>query len=179
MFNPSCICGNGYKSTNISSEKNLIDIEDICVLCDAEEDCGVAPSASPSSAPTLSHKPSAKPTLSSKPTGRPTASMSPSGSPTTVKPTLKPTKSTSPTLIPSSTPSSFNSIFDGDPCRFDIECRTGHCDEGYCRKGVSTVTFVKYFLSHLSDHLTPSLRYLQWMLRKTTAHLSSMLVSQW
>ena len=93
---------------------------------------------SPSSFPTISTQPSSVPTLlhSSLPTLVPSSSPSlkPSLYPS-VQPSSDPTAN--PSAHPSSSPSMYLSAFDGDKCRFDIECMIGVCDTDVCISGVS------------------------------------------
>ena len=43
----------------------------------------------------------------------------------------------SPSAAPSSSPSMLRSAFDGDSCRFNVECQIGICDKSTCRSEVS------------------------------------------
>jgi len=137
FFRPLCQCMSGFKSSSSSGEKILLREVDVCVSCSDSADCGTAPTESPTHRPTATSMPSASPSLSSVPTNVPTVSGAPSFQPVTKTPTSKPTVTMAPSLQPSSRPSSYLSVFDGDYCRFDIECGSGRCESNLCISNVS------------------------------------------
>ena len=98
------------------------------------------PSSSPTSYPTSmpSVQPSDVPTRSPSKTPSSQPSKEPSTKPSS-QPTVTPTAS--PSSEPSSAPSMYLYQFDGDKCRFDIECRIGRCISGFCASGVSFIHF--------------------------------------
>lgn len=131
-FRPRCKCMSGYKSNNPNSDTILTSNIDICIRCTSVAECGEAPTFLPTIAPTLSTKPSSRPTQSSIPSERPTMTNTPTASPTTSAPTIKPTLSRVPSHPPTSSPTMIDSVFDGDPCKFDIECKSGLCVQFRC-----------------------------------------------
>ena len=98
------------------------------------------PSLVPSSVPTISLIPTSKPTTSHSPIHTSDPSAVPSFVPSSF-PTISFAPSTYPTALPSelptSSPSMFRSAFDGDRCRFDIECKIGKCINDICKSEVS------------------------------------------
>ncbi len=92
----------------------------------------------PSASPSSSGRPSIRP--SNVPSSQPSllASNFPSQWPSlfpSTRPSSEPTDM--PSLQPSSAPSMYLSAFDGDECRFDIECMIGICDGNVCKSEVS------------------------------------------
>ena len=139
-FNLRCQCISGFKSSNVKAEdiKSLLRNVDVCLPCSDASECGVAPSESPTSSPTMSMMPSLHPTISINPTIVPTVSAVPSIYPTTTEPTLEPTLSVKPSSPLTSSPTKFMSVFDGEYCEFDIECRSGGCNDHLCASEVSS-----------------------------------------
>lgn len=134
-FRPMCECISGYKSSNTINGNILREILDVCRPCKSSIGCGRAPTMSPTLSPSKSSEPSGRPSISPKPTFMPTSSSAPSPRPTSGMPTYKPTLSSAPSFSPTSSPTKFFSVYDGDPCRFNIECRSTFCREEYCRQG--------------------------------------------
>ncbi len=93
---------------------------------------------SPSASPSISSIPTVHPTVTAVPTrsSTPTSSLSqkPSQLPTFI-PSHQPT--VFPSSIPTSLPSMYRSQFDGDACRFSIECMKGSCKNGVCTSEVN------------------------------------------
>ena len=131
-FRPRCKCMSGYKSNNPNGGTILRRKIDVCIRCYSVIECGDAPTASPTVPPTLSSKPSFLPSQSSNPSNSPSYTSGPSPIPTTLKPTLTPTLSPKPSPLPTSSPTRINSVFDGDPCRSTIECKSRNCVESVC-----------------------------------------------
>jgi len=139
FFRPLCQCMSGFKSSSSSGETILLREVDVCVPCSDSADCGTAPTESPTHRPTATSMPSPSPSSSSIPTIAPTVSGAPSFQPVTKTPTSRPTVTMGPSLQPSSLPSSYLSVFDGDYCRFDIECGSGRCEDNTCTSEVSKI----------------------------------------
>ena len=131
-FRPRCKCISGYKSNNPNGGTILRRKIDVCIRCLSVIECGDAPTISPTVSPTLSSEPSLRPSRSSNPSDSPSYTSAPSANPTTLKPTLTPTSSPEPSPSPTSSPTRINSVFDGDPCRFSIECKSRICSESMC-----------------------------------------------
>jgi len=134
-FRPMCECMSGYKSSNIMNGNILIDILEVCRPCKSSIRCGRAPTMSPTLSPSKSTEPSGRPSVSAKPTLKPTSSSAPSPLPTSGIPTYKPTLSSEPSFFPTSSPTKFFSVYDGDYCMANIECRSSFCVAENCRQG--------------------------------------------
>ena len=131
-FRPRCKCISGYKSNNPNGGTTLRRKIDVCIRCLSVIECGNAPTISPTVSPTLSSEPSLRPSRSSNPSDSPSYTSAPSPNPTTLQPTLTPTLSPEPSAPPTSSPTRINSVYDGDPCRFSIECKSRKCVEFVC-----------------------------------------------
>ena len=102
------------------------------------DDPSVGPSIPPTIEPSLpfSFMPSSSSFPSAFPANRPNLSPFTSNSPSlSRRPSLALT--TSPSLEPSAYPSIFRSAFEGESCRFDIECVLGNCIDYACQSRVS------------------------------------------
>ena len=160
-LNIKCQCINGFKSSNMNAEdiKSLLRDVDVCIPCSSAFECGTAPSESPTDGPTISMMPSLNPTISISPTSVPTVSAIPSIYPTTAEPTLQPTISLKPSSPLTSSPTKYMSIFDGKYCEFDLECRSGNCNDHLCLSQVSAMrsdlvplTLSKCIFNHLEKY---------------------------
>ena len=143
-FRPMCECMSGYKSSNIMNGNILRKILEVCSPCKSSIGCGRAPTMSPTLSPSKSSEPSGLPSISSKPTLKPTSSFLPSSRPTSGISTYKPTLSSEPSFSPTSSPSKFFSVYDGDGCMSNIECKSTYCVAGSCRQ------------EQVSDHIIPN-----------------------
>lgn len=125
-FDPRCECGENFKSTNMAQGKILRENIDVCVKCEDEEGVGdcVRGADGPTAAPTL-------PPSTSSPTD---VTFSPSAAPSINK-----DPSASPSNIPSVT---LGSLFDGQPCHYDGECKTETCESDVCKPGVLSIATI-------------------------------------
>ncbi len=135
-----CTCESGYRSNNVNSGAVISEMGDICIRCRSAIECGYVPTSSPTATPSISSKPTGQPSFSLVPSDKPSVSFLPTLQPTTAAPTNVPSMSQVPSMLPSSQPSKFFSSFDGDRCRFDIECRSLTCVTNSCKsKSVSQI----------------------------------------
>jgi hypothetical protein len=128
-FEPACECNEGRKSSNEVGGKLLQNSRDACIPCEAPEgfgDCKRGPDG-PTAAPTPIP-------ITQNPTSITTA---PSSRPTFI--------TDSPSSAPSWSPAS---LYDGDACVYNAECKVGVCENGRCKAEVSG-TYLFYF--QLSD----------------------------
>ena len=150
IFDPTCECGKDKKSSNADyGGKALRNSRDVCVSCESLEgfgDCKRGPDG-PTAAPTTA--------------------------PLTARPTvITPAPSSNPTVItesPSSAPSwSPASLYDGDACGFDAECKTGVCENGRCKAEVGTHSSTHMYFLHtiLQNHRLFSFLGFQYYLRR-------------
>jgi hypothetical protein len=131
LFRPQCQCNVGYK-VSVPREGNVLtEPTDLCIV-----DTGSVQLLSPTAFPT-SRVPSASPSVSMHPSMVPTTSLYPSSNPTTAKPTMSPTKSSMPSDAPTAFPTRLKSVYDGNFCRSDRECRSGKCSNSMCEAKVS------------------------------------------
>lgn len=130
---PVCKCSSGFQSSNRKSYDSLLHETDVCVPCDTfYERCGEVPSSPPTNLPTVTSLPTLNPTVSGEPTNFPTETTIPTSQPSTHPPTFELTISNKPSLQPTPGPSSYASIFDGQHCKFDIECISSTCKNSTC-----------------------------------------------
>ena len=134
-FNPNCECGDGRKSSNSIGGKLLRSEKDVCIPCESEEgkgDCTREP-LGPTFSPT-SLQPTVAPTI---------ISDAPSHTPSIyIEPTLEPT------AFPSYP---INSLYDGAPCHYDVECIQNVCENFSCKSQVcflSEPIFLRYVEIH-------------------------------
>lgn len=123
-FIPVCRCLPGYKTND--GGRILINPKDVCLPCSnpSAMECNdqdiVQPGTQPTSSPTKSAAPSS---LSGSPSALPSVDENPSSSP-----------SMSPSF-------SEESRYDGDSCRFDIECFIQSCVNTKCKSKVRMLYF--------------------------------------
>ena len=98
-----------------------------------------------------SRQPSDKPSLSQMPSTMPSKSSRPTEFPSTI-PSSIPSESAVPSLSPSY---SAGTILDTNPCKFNDECKSGHCaEENLCNVNVSTVFHhIFYFPQNYYSHI--------------------------
>lgn len=151
LFRPQCQCNVGYTVSVPRKGNILIDPTDRCIV-----DSGSVLLLSPTAFPT-SRVPTLSPSRSVHPTTEPTISLRPSSNPTTAEPTMFPTKSSMPSDAPSAFPTRFKSVYDGQFCRSDKECRSGKCIESVCEVKVRCSVFYYILFFSLSSNYNLSI----------------------
>lgn len=146
MFSARCECFSGFQSSNPIGGSVLRTSTDRCELC-IDINCGARETQSPTMEPTKSHTPTHSPSVSSRPTFDQRI----------LEPSYSPSITTKPSANPSREPVGVESLFDGESCREDQECRVRICSlENVCGGMVSHIQTVLLSLGQ-TDFLTISI----------------------